>query len=325
MTFSPDLQSDIGRPSPGAGVPRPKVRPKAPWQVWLGADGSLSPLRVMALAFLLLPIALAVYDFRTAGFGARPINDVIHRTGYWTLMFLLTSLAITPLRRVARFNQLVDVRRIIGVGTFVYAAAHISLYVADQMFDLKKVAGEIVLRLYLTIGFVALLGLGTLAATSTDAMVRRLGAKRWQRLHQIIYVVAALALIHYFQQTKADVSVPTFVAGLFGWLLGYRLLVRLRKTRDEPPTWMLLALSVGMGALTFICHALGIALVFRASPWAVLQMAFDIDFEMLDTVHPGWLVLGAGLGVVLVDLIRRRFAKPRRAAPRSAAVVRSVQ
>lgn len=318
MTLAPNLEDDIaGRPAKPRPQPRQAARRKAPWQVWLGADGRLSVLRVAALAFLLLPIAIAIYDFRTTGFGARPINDVIHRAGYWTLMFLLTALAITPLRRVARFNQLVDIRRIIGVGAFAYAAAHISLYFVDQMFDLKKVASEIALRLYLTIGFVALLGLAALAATSTDAMVRRLGAKRWQRLHQAIYVIAALALIHYFQQTKADVSVPTFVAGLFGWLIGYRLLVKVRNARDEPPTWMLLALSVGLCALTFICQAIGIALVFRASPWAVLQMAFDIDFDALDTIAPGWLVLAAGLCVVAVDLVRRRLAKPRRPASRA--------
>ena len=121
---------------------------------------------------------------------------------------------------------------------------HISLYVADQMFDLWKVASEIALRLYLTIGFTALLGLTALAVTSTDGMVRRLGGKRWQRLHNIIYGIGLLALIHFFQQTKADVSVPTFVAGLFGWMIGYRLLIKFRNTRDEPPAWMLLALSV---------------------------------------------------------------------------------
>ena len=115
-----------------------------------------------------------------------------------------------------------------GVGAFVYAACHISLYVADQMFDLWKVASEIALRLYLTIGFTALLGLAALAATSTDGMVRRLGGRRWQRLHNIIYGIGLLALIHYFQQTKADVSVPTFVAGLFGWMIGYRLLIKFR-------------------------------------------------------------------------------------------------
>ena len=161
-----------------------KSRPKAPWQVWRDAAGRLSPLRIAVLAFLFVPVAVAIYDFNTEGFGARPLNNVIHRTGYWALIFLMTSLAVTPLRRIARFNLLVDVRRMIGVGAFVYAATHISLYVADQMFDLWKVASEIALRLYLTIGFTALLGLTALAVTSTDGMVRRLGGKRWQRLAQ---------------------------------------------------------------------------------------------------------------------------------------------
>ena len=310
MTLVPNLQSATAMPA--AAKPRPRAALKAPWQIWLGTDGRLSILRLIAIAFLLTPVAIAVYDFRTVGFGARPINDVIHRTGYWTLIFLLTALAVTPLRRVARFNQLVDIRRIIGVGAFVYAATHISLFIADQKFDLGKVVGEIVLRLYLTIGFVALLGLATLAVTSTDGWVRRLGAKRWQLLHQAIYLIAALALIHYFQQTKADVSVPTFVAGLAGWLIGYRLLVKLRGGRTEPPTWMILALSVVAAALTFVCEAIGIALAFKVSPWMVLRLNFEVDFDMLDMIRPGWQVLGAGLCVVAVDWIRARFARPRR-------------
>ena len=208
-----------------AARPEPKPRPKASWQLWRDAAGGLSPLRIATLAFLLLPVAIAATDYYTEGFGARPLNNVIHRTGYWALIFLMMSLAVTPLRRIARFNQLVDVRRMIGVGAFVYAASHISLYVADQMFDLWKVASEIVRRLYLTIGFAALLGLAALAVTSTDGMVHRLGGKRWQRLHSIIYGVGLLALIHFFQQTKADVWVPTFAAGLFVWLMGYRILM----------------------------------------------------------------------------------------------------
>ncbi len=249
------------------------------------------------------------FDYNAEGFGARPINNVIHRTGYWALIFLMTSLAVTPLRRVARFNQIVDVRRMIGVGAFVYAAAHISLYVADQMFDLWKVASEIVLRLYLTIGFAALLGLSALAVTSTDGMVRRLGRRRWQNLHNVIYGIGLLALIHFFQQTKADVSVPTFVAGLFGWMTGYRLLIKLRNSRDEPPAWMLFGLSVVIALLTFIAEAVGIGIVFNVSPFRVLQTAFD--FSDLTMLRPGWLVLGAGLIVVLIDLVRARFGKRR--------------
>jgi sulfoxide reductase heme-binding subunit YedZ len=293
-----------------------RSRPKAAWQVWRDATGRVSPLRIATLVFLLVPVAVAIFDFNTEGFGARPLNNVIHRAGYWALIFLMSSLAITPLRRIARSNLLVDVRRMLGVGAFVYAACHISLYVADQMFDLWKVVSEIALRLYLTIGFVALLGLTALAVTSTDGMVRRLGGRNWQRLHNIIYGIGLLALIHFFQQTKADVSVPTFVAGLFGWMLGYRILIRWRNTREEPPAWMLLALSVVISALTFLAEAIGIGIVFNVSPFRVLQSA--LDFDDLTMIRPGWLVLGAGLIVVGVDVVRSRFG--RRSPPRKYAV-----
>jgi sulfoxide reductase heme-binding subunit YedZ len=292
-----------------------KSRPKAPWQVWRDGGGRLSQLRIAALIFLCVPVAVAIYDFNIEGFGARPLNNVIHRTGYWALIFLMSSLAISPLRRIARFNLLVDVRRMIGVGAFAYAATHISLYFADQMFDVWKVASEILRRLYLTIGFTALLGLTVLAVTSTDAMVRRLGTRKWQRLHNIIYLIGLLALIHYFQQTKADVSVPTFAAGLFGWVIGYRLLLAFRKTRDEPPAWMLLILSFAIAALTFIAEAIGIGIVFNVSPFRVLQSAFD--FDDLTMIRPGWLVLGAGLIVVAIDLVRSRLGRRRKSARRA--------
>ena len=318
MNHAPTLAPTTGAESTQA-VAKPvptaarKVAAKAPWQVWRDAGGRLSPLRIIMLAGLCVPVLIAVYDFNTAGFGARPLNNVIHRAGFWALIFLMIALAVTPLRRIARFNQLVDVRRMIGVGAFVYIAAHLSLFVADQMFDLWKVASEIALRLYLTIGFVALIGLAALAATSTDGMVRRLGGKRWQRLHSAIYGIGLLALIHFFQQTKADVWVPTFVAGLFGWMIGYRLLVKLRKTREEPPTWMLLVLSVAISALTFIAEAVGIGIAFNVSPLRVLQTTFNFD---LAAIRPGWLVLGAGLVVVVLDFVRARFGKrrPARAA-----------
>jgi methionine sulfoxide reductase heme-binding subunit len=282
-----------------------------PFKVWRDTADRLSPLRILTLACLAAPIIKALIDADDIIHSARPVDNLIHRAGFWTIIFLLVALAVTPLRRIARFNQLVDVRRMIGVGAFFYAVAHILLFTTDQMFDLTKVASEIIFRIYLTIGFVALLGLTALAVTSTDGMVRRLGVKRWQLLHQAVYVIACLALIHFFQQNKSDVSVPTFAAGLFGWMIGYRLLVKWRKTRDEPPTWMLLALTVTISALTFLCEAIGLGIAFRVSPLRVLQTAFDFD---LDMIRPGWLVFGSGLCVVMLDLVRARFAKPRRAA-----------
>jgi sulfoxide reductase heme-binding subunit YedZ len=279
------------------------------WALWRDNRGRLSVLRIIALGYLAWPIGLAVAAaFTETRFGARPLNDLIHRAGFWTLVFTLSALAITPLRRIGRFNQLADVRRIIGVGAFCYAAAHILLYIADQMFDLVKVSSEIVLRLYLTIGFTALLGLTVLAATSTDRMVQQLGGPRWQRLHQLIYVISFLALIHFFQQTKLDVWVPTVVAGLFTWLLGYRLLTNWWGRKSEPPTWALLGLAVAAAVLDFLGEAIGIAIGYSVSPLVVLAMAFDFD---LDTIRPGWIVLAAGLVVAGVDLVRSRWRKPR--------------
>jgi methionine sulfoxide reductase heme-binding subunit len=289
-------------------------------QVWRDRRGRLSGVRVGALALLLLPAGLALWNADVIVHGARPLNDVIHRTGFWMLMFLLMSLAITPLRRITRFGPLIDVRRMIGVGACAYGAAHISLYVADQMYDLVKVASEIALRVYLTIGFAALTGLAVLAATSTDAMVRRLGAQRWQRLHYAVYGIGVLALIHDFQQTKADVSVPTFTAGLFAWLMGYRIMVRLWRLRGELPTLALAGLSISVAALTFIAEAIGLAIKFDISPLLVLET--DVDFDIsLDMVRPGWLVLAAGIAVTALNFIGARLpkAKPRPASGKEAA------
>lgn len=272
------------------------------WALWRDRRGRVSALRVVALALLLFPIAKAFYDAPEIVQGARPLNDVIHRTGFWTLVFLAVTLAITPLRAIGRYGQLVDIRRMLGVGTFCYAAAHVVLYVADQSYDLAKVAQEITHRVYLIVGMIALLGLAALAITSTDGMIRRLGPLRWRRMHQAIYVIALLAIIHYFQQTKADVTVPVFVASLFGWLIGYRVLAWW-EGRTELSTLSLLALTVAVSLLTFVGEAVGIGLAFGVSPWRVLDTVFDFDAG----IRPGWQVLAAGLAVVLLDVVRARW------------------
>jgi sulfoxide reductase heme-binding subunit YedZ len=292
-------------------------------ELWRDHRGRLSALRIGTLAVLLWPILLAVMAWRSEiRFEARPLNDLIHRAGFWMLMFLLLSLTVTPLRRIARYGQLVDVRRMIGVGAFCYGLAHLTLYITDQMFDLLAVASEITLRVYLTIGFTALLGLGVLAVTSTDGMVRRLGGTRWRRLHWLVYLIGILALVHFFQQTKLDVSVPTLVAGLFTWLMGYRLIAWRWKRPGELPTWLLLGLSVAAAALTFAGEAIGIGIAFNVSPLMVLQTAFDFDLDNLDMVRPGWYVLAAGLVMVAIDFVcaRWRTRRPRKSASARAPV-----
>jgi sulfoxide reductase heme-binding subunit YedZ len=188
-------------------------------------------------------------DAQSIVHGARPLNDLIHRSDFWALVFLGVTLAVTPLRRIARYGNLIDVRRMLGVGAFCYIATHLTLFTASQMFDIAKVAHEISHRWYLIIGGTAWLGLVTLAATSTDGMVRQLGGLRWRRLHQIVYGIALLALVHYFQQTKADVTVPIFAASLFLWLIAYRL-VAWWQDSSELSTLTLLGLSIAVSVLT---------------------------------------------------------------------------
>ena len=204
----------------------------------------------------------------------------------------------------------------LGVGAFCYIAAHLGLYIADQMFDLGKVVYEITHRWYLIIGGTAWLGLAVLAITSTDGMMRRLGGVRWRRLHQIVYGIALLALIHYFQQTKADVTVPVFAAGLFGWLIAYRLLAWWQDT-TQLSTLSLFGLTVVVSALTFIGEAIGIGIAFGVSPMLVLGTAFDPNAG----IRPGWQVLAAGLAVVALDFVRSRWnSRNARARNRARAV-----
>ena len=236
--------------------------------------------------------------------GARPLNELIHRAGFWALVFLGVTLAVTPFRRIFRYGNLIDVRRMLGVGTFCYIAAHLALFFADQSYDVGKFIHEITHRVYLIIGAIAWLGLATLAATSTDGMVRRLGGLRWRRLHQAIYAIALLALIHYFQQTKADVTVPTFAAGLFLWLIAYRVLAWWQES-SELSTLSLFALAIGVSVATFLGEAIGIAIAFHVSPMRVLGTIFDFDAG----IRPGWQILAAGLAVTVVDAVMARWRR----------------
>lgn len=272
------------------------------WQLWRDKRGRVSPLRIGTLALLLFPLAKALFDANSILHGARPLNDVIHRAGFWTLVFLGVTLAVTPLRRVLHYGQLIDVRRMLGVGCFCYIAVHLALFCADQMFDLGKVVHEITHRWYLIVGATAWTGLALLAATSTDGMVKRLGGLGWRRLHMLVYAIALLALIHYFQQTKADVTVPVFAAGLFLWLFGYRAIAWWQGSGELSPL-TLLSLAVATSLLTFIGEAVGIGIAFHVSPGRVLDTVFDFSAG----IRPGWQVLAAGLAVIVADLITGRL------------------
>jgi len=284
--------------------------------LWRDRRGRLSPLRIATLAVLVFPAALLLLDGARGALGGRPLNEAIHRTGWWALVFLLASLAVTPLRRSGGLARLFDVRRMIGVASFCYAALHITLFVFDLKLDLVKVGTEIVSRIYLTIGFLALLGLLVLAVTSNDTMVKRLGGLRWRRLHQATFAITSLALIHFFQQTKADVTVPTLYAGLFLWLVAYRLLAARRGDAGMTPPW-LAGLACVVAALVFLGEGIGIALAFRQPLAEFLPRYFGTIADLEVGFRPGWSVLIAGLAVAALDAAQRLRDRMRAVSPNS--------
>src|SRR5215212_5902681 len=202
---------------------------------WNDHNGRISPLKLAVFVALFVPALWVAVAFAFGWLGSRPLNEAIHQLGLWSIRLIFLALAVTPLRHILQWSRLLVVRRMIGVAAFAYAIGHLGLYAADQAFDLAKIATEIAVRIYLTIGFAAVIGLAALAATSTDGMIRRLGARRWQRLHRLIYPIALLAVVHYWMQSKLEIWEPTIMAGIYIWLMGYRLLARFVGVRGRLP------------------------------------------------------------------------------------------
>ncbi len=164
--------------------------------------------------------------------GANPIEVITHSTGDWTLIFLCITLAITPLRRILRLPWLIRYRRMTGLFAFFHAFLHFLTYVwLDKFFDWHAMVKDVYKRPFITAGFTAFVLLLPLAATSTAGMIRRLGGRRWQMLHRLIYISATAGVIHYYWQVKADVRVPLRYATIVAFLLGCRLVFHVMDRR----------------------------------------------------------------------------------------------
>ena len=183
------------------------------------------PKYVKPLVFVicLIPIFMLVWDGFHDALGANPIEKITHRTGDWSLRFLLFTLTITPLRKIFGWSQLIRLRRMFGLFAFFYVCIHFSIYIVfDHFFDVNEIAKDIVKRPYVTVGFTAFLLLIPLAITSTNKMMKRLG-KSWKQLHQLVYVIAVLGILHYLWLVKADVLQPVIHAIILLLLLGIRV------------------------------------------------------------------------------------------------------
>jgi sulfoxide reductase heme-binding subunit YedZ len=156
--------------------------------------------------------------------GANPVETLTHHTGLWGLRLLLLTLAVTPLRRLTGWNWLLRFRRMLGLFAFFYVCLHLGVYlVFDHFFDWQGIGADILKRPYITVGFLAFLLLIPLAVTSTNSMIRRLGGRRWQRLHRLVYVIGVLAVLHFAWLVKADLLQPAIYGLILAVLLGYRL------------------------------------------------------------------------------------------------------
>jgi sulfoxide reductase heme-binding subunit YedZ len=283
---------------------------------WRDRSGRISAVKLIVFALLFGPGAWLALGYATATLGPRPFTEMIHETGLWAFRLLLISLAVTPLRQVSEWPRLIVVRRMIGVASAAYAGLHLAAYAMNEAFDLWRVASEIVLRFYLAIGFMALMCLGILAATSTDGMIRRLGGGAWRNLHRLAYGIGLLAVIHYLLQSKADVSEPTVMAGLYCWLMGYRLIDWLAGDSDRAPLRTAGMLTLTVTAATAASEAMYFWLRMGVDPTRVLAANLSLAIG----IRPAWFVLIFGAVVVLVGAWRI-LAKPRPALPPATAAL----
>lgn len=188
--------------------------------------------KVLLFGLCLVPLALLIVRVARNDATANPIEFVEHWLGDWTLRLLLVTLAVTPLRRLLHLPQLVRFRRMLGLFAFFYGVLHFAAWVVlDHFFAWREMGADVLKRRYITVGFIALALLVPLAITSTKGWMRRLGGKRWQRLHRLIYVAAILGVVHFSWLVKSDLTRPL----RYGIVLGLLLLARLPFGRRRHP------------------------------------------------------------------------------------------
>ena len=197
----------------------------------LRTPGNVFVQRAKWLLILLgmLPLARLIVGFPLGWLGVNPIEFVTRSTGTWTITGLAITLSITPLRRLLNWPWLVRLRRTAGLLAFFYASLHFTTYLwFDRFFDVDDIIKDIIKRPFITVGFAAFVLLIPLAATSKNSIIKKLGARLWQRIHYLIYLIAILAVIHYWWLVKKDITQPIIYACVFAVLLGLRLYWKLR-------------------------------------------------------------------------------------------------
>lgn len=190
----------------------------------VASAGQIRLLKIGVFLLACVPLLRLIILGLSDGLGANPIEFITRSTGTWTLVGLMLTLTVTPVRQLSGWHNLLRVRRMLGLFSFFYACLHFTTYIwLDQFFDIAAILKDVYKRPFITVGFAAFLLLIPLALTSTNAMIRRLGAKRWQLLHRLVYVIATLGVVHYWWLVKKDITQPVIYAAVLSLLLGWRV------------------------------------------------------------------------------------------------------
>jgi methionine sulfoxide reductase heme-binding subunit len=281
-------------------LPAGRARPFTwPWQ---DRTGRLSALRAVVFALLLLPATWVAAEAALGLLGPEPWKAALKEIGLWTIRLLLVTLAVTPVGKILAEPRILALRRLLGLTTLAYAVLHLVLYAGHENFGLWKVASEIVLRVYLTIGFVALLGLAALGWTSTDGWIRALGP-RWKRLHWLVFPVAALGVLHFYMQSKTVVWEAVIAAGFLAWLLAWRALPA--GWRGRLPALLALAPLTAVAAALIEYAWFSVATNLPAE--RILLANLDVGFGLRPAVWAGVAALAVP-ALSLAWRLKRRMA-----------------
>ncbi len=192
--------------------------------------------KILIFTNALVPLAFLAWDAFWQKLGANPVEFFLRTTGVLTLLFLLLTLAVTPLRKIFGWNELIKFRRMLGLFAFFYGFLHLVTYsIFDKSLNLPAIAADIWQRPFIAVGMLAFFLLVPLAVTSTNKMVKRLGGKNWARLHKLTYLIAVLGVIHFWMIVKSDITYPLLLALILAGLLGYRVFAN-QKPAKKPAT-----------------------------------------------------------------------------------------
>jgi len=197
-------------------------------------DRFIKLLKPVVFIISLFPLLWLAVQAVTSGFGANPIERMLHHMGDWALNFLMITIAISPLQRLTGLTWPMRLRRMTGLFSFFYATLHVFTYVAlDQFFAWGAILEDVIKHKRIIIGFVSYVLLVPLTVTSTNRMVQRIGFKRWQALHRLVYLSAIGGVIHFLWLVKVDIRKPLIYAGILAVLLGFRIVSKLLKKEEK--------------------------------------------------------------------------------------------